>query len=372
MKNSLNCMPNQQYKLGQQWEQSYCEDLPRQVFSKKTDLAGLNNEAGAFEEFVQDNNRLDQYEKDGLAWIKKRKSTNTPRNVEGKKFERCEIRLVVEGITFMKCDFVGCRFIANRWNFVKLRDCTFTRCHFFNFHMHGCEFLDCDFELITMSPEFLELHSLAIDPVRLVKALQPNLRFLPTGKDPVVETRKFARTRAKVAGAIQRAVTETGDPDASIDSHRLATEEALKARICQHGLRVDVVNQKQVEVAQSFAKQLFASFPDRLELLLLQLSGWLTDWGKSLGKSMLFILSVIVLFAFLYYFDSMGWPLRWDFGKAVDSLLKSTDISVVAGYTSHRDVGGGTFKECIKVANLLLGLFWYSLVVSVVAKRILR
>ncbi len=294
-----------------------------------------------------------------------------PRKIRGKKFDQCEIRLVIEGVTFEGCHFVNCRFIANRWKEIKFANCRFERCHFFNLHIYGCDFVDCRFELIGISPESLALESVSIAPLKLVSALQPNLRELPDNKDPVVESLLFASTRAKVVGALHQAVVQSGNLANSLDGYRAVVTCTLKASVAQKGLRFD--ESKQAFVARGRIVHVACSLLDRIELVLIYVTGWLTDWGKSLGRAILFMLCVFVFFSLVYYFASIERVIVWDPDHAAKCIAMSFDISVVAGYTAHRKPDSSSFSlEVFKLVHLLLGVFWYSLVVSVAAKRTMQ
>ncbi len=365
-------MPDQQLSsLGKYWEQSFSKELADDVRNRPLSLVDVHSKAGGFQNAIADNNRLDRYEKHGEGWIKKRISSDVPRDIRNKRFEQCEIRLVIEGVTFEGCHFVSCRFIANRWKEIKFSNCKFERCHFFNLHISGCDFVECRFELISISPESLSLESVSIAPLELVRALQPNIRDLPAGKDPVVESLLFASTRAKVVGALHQAVLQSGNLANSLDGYRAVVTCTLEASIAQKGLRYD--KSKQADVARGRIAHIAYSLLDRMELVLINVTGWLTDWGKSLGRAILFMLCVFGFFSVVYYFASIEKAFNWDPARAANCLAMSFDISVVAGYTAHRKPDSSSFcLEAIKLVHLFLGVFWYSLVVSVASKRTMQ
>lgn len=59
-----------------------------------------------------------------------------------------------------------------------------------------------------------------------------------------------------------------------------------------------------------------------------------------------------------------------EFYYIVSSLIKSFDITFLAGYTKHVTSNDSLFKQCIVLSNMLCGLFWYAVAIPSLINKI--
>jgi hypothetical protein len=110
------------------------------------------------------------------------------------------------------------------------------------------------------------------------------------------------------------------------------------------------------------------SVPARLELLAVRASGWFSDWGRRVIRPMLFFSGVVLVFTCVYY-ELEASSARGHLGR---SLIEALNVTLVAGYTAFFVSSDSLLRHCFQTGNLLLGLFWYSLIVPTITRKILR
>jgi hypothetical protein len=114
------------------------------------------------------------------------------------------------------------------------------------------------------------------------------------------------------------------------------------------------------------------STPARLERRIVTTSGWLTQWGRSLLRAFGFFAIVVVLFASLY--AGLGWAQADERPSPpfAAHLVQALNITLVAGYTAHFDSSAPWLQQLASLINVALGIYWYSLIVPVLSRRVLR
>ena len=84
----------------------------------------------------------------------------------------------------------------------------------------------------------------------------------------------------------------------------------------------------------------------------------------------MFLTAAVLFFSLVYY----GLSLRCsaDPVQLLRSFIKAMNVTLVAGFTAYFDVSQDLLMQLVEVTNLLVGLFWYSLIVPAVTRKILR
>ena len=97
---------------------------------------------------------------------------------------------------------------------------------------------------------------------------------------------------------------------------------------------------------------------------IMQMAGFLTNWGRSPFRSVGFLLAALILFSVVYHFG---------FGKSFsEATLRALDCTFVFGYT-RRVAGEQTGAlEWIMFLNAFAGFCWYALLVPALSKRLFR
>ena len=115
-----------------------------------------------------------------------------------------------------------------------------------------------------------------------------------------------------------------------------------------------------------------ACLPARVERRIVGVSGWLTNWGRSLVRPSVFLLAVVILFAAIYCALGHGSPARGVASAIAGLVVEAINVTLLAGYTAYFDASAPLADRVAWIVNLGLGLFWYSLMIPVLARRILR
>lgn len=297
---------------------------------------------------------------------------NRPRKLGDKgetlTFRDCEIKLTISKATVQGCHFKRCQ-ISGHLTDVKFRDCTFERCHFFHARFEDCTFLDsCRFSENSVGLPHFWLKNTTISPTNFLDALATNLKHLPDGKTAEYQTYRLKKTRQELGRLVYLSTQSTAQYDIIHDAHKQLILTALKWKADRSLYRDEDEKQRDTR----WRVHAFRAV-GHAELLIAQASGWLTNWGRSLTRALVFFLVCVLVFSGLYVLFN-----RWIAGAEVSSGLlyaggaKALDVTLVAGYSAHVGTDVPVPIQLLTVLNLLFGLYWYSLIVPVVARRVIR
>jgi hypothetical protein len=107
----------------------------------------------------------------------------------------------------------------------------------------------------------------------------------------------------------------------------------------------------------------YKSFPVRVEKGAVLCGAALSDWGRDFVRPLAFVVDVVLVFGFVYHFLGDGYK---------DALIKASNITLVAGYTAYYSTAQSQVLRLIETLNLVVGLFWYSLLIPMISRRIQR
>jgi Pentapeptide repeats (9 copies) len=275
---------------------------------------------------------------------------------ERKEFRACDFPQRYERLTFVDGTFEQCCFDSGSdWDHVKFTRCQFHHCHFGMVTFSNCIFLDCLFDDITISAEHNAFVSTSISAAQFLGAATSNVKHLPPGKTAEDQLFRLKGSVAKLAHTLVASSRDEPDSDLFFEAHKefIVRQLAWKfanARSTSSGTRH--------HAAATFLLRL----PIALELALVYSGGWLTSWGRSVARPIAFFAFISTGFAVLYH---------WSFGLPLGvSTLKALDVSLVAGYTKYK--GQSNFEEVAQLVNMVLGVYWYSLVVPVLTRKTIR
>jgi hypothetical protein len=111
---------------------------------------------------------------------------------------------------------------------------------------------------------------------------------------------------------------------------------------------------------EPYGRLVLQSSPARIERRIVLLSGWLTEWGRSLLRPFGFFAATVLFFTNIYRFMDPTSAYHSAFEGWLTALIKALNITLVAGYTAHFDASSSLINQSVCVANLSLGIFWYS------------
>lgn len=283
-------------------------------------------------------------------------------------FKRCWFSGALTEQDVKDWEFEECTFDQSSWERIKFTRCKFVKCHFHNVKFEDCKFMEtCVFKNNSASAETLILKDTLLNPTDFLQSIATNLEFLPAGVDAVYQKTRLIETKANLAFLLYVS-TKDG---ANISFYNAAQKELIlsesRSRIERHRFAQDSRQNPQTKLV--FWRK---TFIPRVEMFVVCVAGLFTDWGKSVVIP-LFVMGLIVCVFMIVYFVQC-FPIVEGEGVeiALKSLVKSVNITLVAGYTSYFDRGSSLLRQLIEVVNLILGILSYSLIIPVLARRVLR
>ena len=151
--------------------------------------------------------------------------------------------------------------------------------------MVRCQFLaTCKFIKITASAELFRIESTAISASSFLGALTTNLGHLPSNVSKEYQLYRLHKTREKLAKLIFDSTKDEPDIDFYFEAYKELTLAMLRAKVERNRYNFRHSEPKRSNPLKFFV----SSLPARLELLAIALSGWFSDWGRSLVRPMLF------------------------------------------------------------------------------------
>jgi hypothetical protein len=282
-------------------------------------------------------------------------------NAAGKKFSDCNFRGFLEKGSLTDCVFVGCYFVGTHWKTVKFSGCTFERCHFLHADFINCRFVDCNFSDISVSAEHFTCESTEVDVREFLEGLSTNLRHLPERTSVDYQKSRLIRDKAKIARILYRSNQELFGRQ-YFASHRELILYSIRAEIEEKRFDEAVVRARPIRRSRiSFLRKTWAYYVD---LLAVRAAGGLTDWGQSITRPLVFILTIMCVFCVVYLL-AFGVSYKW-------AAVRSVEVSLVAGYTAHVTEKDSAALRVVTLLNLIVGIYWYSLIVPVVTRKFLR
>lgn len=279
-------------------------------------------------------------------------------HLKNRDFVSCDFRLSLYRSSFENCTFRDCDFSQHTWTEVSFTNCTFERCNFVLWTFDSCSFLNtCKFAEITFAHHKVNLQNTAISASSFLAAIVTNVENLPPDVDKEYQEHRLVGSKLGIAVAIYQSTKDVANLEYYFEAYKELRLATLR---------------KNVEFAQypistaRFARfrALIASLGPRLELLLAEVTGGLTNWGQSVVLPLEFALWVFLFFIVIYglFADT----------SLVGAIQQSFNITIVAGYTFHLDADDAWHLKMLKAINLIFGLFWYSLLIPTVVRRVLR
>ncbi|WP_065890197.1 MULTISPECIES: anti-phage Hailong system effector protein HalA [unclassified Pseudomonas] len=286
-------------------------------------------------------------------------------NCKGKNFDECDFNgeYISEAprqeISFGKCTFTRCDFESSVWRGVKFSECRFDKCSFTLSEFQDCTFYQCEWVDITLSGTATKLpNTLISNPYNFINSAYTNLDrkvLSENKKDPDYQKMRLEGTKAKFSRVILKNAENHGDEDAYYDAIKTYLNQSLKSRI---HVSVYEIKKKKGYFRQSL--NLFAAF---FELLILNISGTVNCWGKSIARPAIIGISITLIFGIIY-----GIMLE-DLNRG---LIKGFDITFLVGYTKHSERTTPGHMQLLYGLNAFFGLWWYAVLVPTIINRISR
>lgn len=287
--------------------------------------------------------------------------SSSRRTITGINFDYCDFfgDFTSLDVSFQKCTFTRCDFGGTVWKGAKFSNCTFERCSLTMTEFQSCQFYNCNWSKITMSGNEMRLiDTLINNPRKFIASAYTNIDFevLEKNKKSVsYQKMRLENTKAKVARSIYLSAEGRGDEKAYYEGLRTYINQSNWARVREafynlSGRKDVFVNG--VRVAGGM-----------IEFLIINLSGFINAWGRSIVRPAFIGLAVMLGFGLLYGFLS---------GNYYQGILQGFDITFLVGYTKHAMVDKSLTDQALYATNAFLGLWWYAILVPTVINRLSR
>lgn len=281
------------------------------------------------------------------------------------QFHRCDLRGDFKEINFKEVVFELCDFRGSVWSRVKFSKCHFRQCNFSYVTFNSCLFFDCRFSNNTASAEYFETAQTTIPATAFLDGLTPNTKHYPNNtkdeKDFIeYQIYRHRKTSAKLARIIHASTDKCPDPDIFSEAHKEVVLRSLNAKLEESRWSGDK--------KAYWLSSLVRSIPICVDIAVTWVSSLLTDWGRSIIRPLCFFATLVVIFSCFYH--SMQWTSAIHATSWPQAVRRAIDISLVAGYTRHSS--GTEAFEWIAFVNASLGIYWYTLIVPAIIKRVMR
>jgi hypothetical protein len=392
---------------GNWWEATYTDD-PSQVPIVKLDLGAARKK-----EDEPNSGFSKSFSRQIVAG-----NDNEIKKISSYTFEQCDFTQRYEKLNFEDCTFSGCRFDTNSiFVSAKFSNCKFRDCHFGYVTFQGCKFNNCEFSRNTAAADYLILERTSINASKFLDGLTTNLKHVHEKERIEYQQYKLAKSLAKIAQTIFVSTKEESDQDLFFEAHKQATLRWTKWKAARKKYKEDG---RLVEVGTSWKqppKHCCLWFwtnrvTNNIDYCITYISGFFTDWGRSIARPATFFVALVLSFSGIYYYSIGDWcdekahvetatgsgiskvicaeteqdssfPNRKNYHcreySRTDALIRAVDVSLVAGYTKYSLQSDGSsvdshygWLRLVTFVNMIIGLYWYALIIPVILRRIVR
>jgi hypothetical protein len=283
--------------------------------------------------------------------------------VEGQTFTDCDFQgffVFATQMILKNCRFEGCDLALTTWENVKFSRCTFRRSSLGQTIFKRCEFRDCIWENVGFSPNETTLEqTLVTNPEDCVASAYTNLDQAvlgPRGVRPEKQAYKLEATRSTIARILLRNLQDVGDEETYYRAVKVFELQQAKARrdraiynvkFGEDGSRI----RNSISAALWFCDEYF-----------LRTFGALNGWGASVARPLGALgVSVLIFAAFYALLDSTSTD---------NPLLRSFDISVLAGYTNYGSESG--LIVLVQAVQLAISVVLYTVGFATIVSRFSR
>lgn len=327
-------------------------------------------------------------------------------NIEYKKFEKCDFSGNNGGkkMTFKNCSFLLCYFSFSEFNDVNFINCEFESCSLSQSKFYRCIFdEDCSFYKISITGKSIIFTQTEISACKLLNNIyKPYLHreelYNEKGLNKVIEDYRMNKSILKLSKTIMES-NKTSSDDLFFDSVKNIFLKKINEKKSHNKKRIfdltESIENKKKEVLNKRDKALFFIIKSKMKIFLLKARrptffldkavmktfGTMNCWGGSLPRVFLFGIGILLFYALIYGLMDGGFAYTMKDGITgitevkplyyiVNSLLKSFDITFLAGYTKHVTMYDSITKQAVLLSNMLIGLFWYSVLIPTLINKI--
>ena len=286
-------------------------------------------------------------------------------NCKDKSFDECDFvgEYISEAprqeISFGKCRFERCDFEGSVWRSVKFSECIFEKCSFTLTEFHDCTFYKCEWTDITLSGTETKLpNTLITNPTKFINSAYTNLDkhiLNEKKKDFEYQKMRLEGTKAKLSRVILKNAENHGDDDAYYDAIKTYLKQSIKSKM--------QISSYEIKKKKGYLKQSLNLVAGFFELLILNITGAVNCWGKSIARPALIGMLITLSFGSIYGFIANDFKL---------GLVKGFDITFLVGYTKHSLPTCPLLMQALYGLNAFFGLWWYAILVPTLINRVSR
>ncbi len=290
---------------------------------------------------------------------------NVSTHFKGITFTECDFfgyfNQVGRVITFVDCTFIKCDFGLTTWEKTKFTNCRFISTSLTQATFDQCEFREIHWEKIGLSGNETRLFDCIFDhPEAFIQSAWTNtdLEVLRNhNKSHYYQLAKLENEKSVLSRIIFNGLQRVGTEEAFY--------QASKTNLRQQGrtkLSWNIYNYKNDNTKNSILK-LIPIFGVYTENILIDIFGFINNWGASILRPLLLMFLVIVAFSAIYYM--FGYPY-------LSAFAKSFEITLVAGYTKGAAAWVPPCVRLIEWMNLVFGIGIYTVLFATIVARICR
>lgn len=334
------------------WEPTYNPELVGKMHKGEWSFA---NDRGPFQRIF--------FGDDLTAYIDESNS----RVIRGIAFQSCDFQGFFRSesqIVFDDCKFSDCDLALTTWVNVKFSRCYFDKSSFGMTTFNGCEFRDCKWSELGLSPNETTLNQTLIsNPSEFIKSASTNLDEDVLKKYKARKLNQICKletTKATVARQILKSFEKSGDERAYYNAVKTFELQQARGRIYESvRISTDVKSTPWKRLISAGALPFWS-----LEFVILMSVGWITGWGASILRPIIFSVATWGIFGELYKY----WP---DTSIKTFPFQRATDISLLAGYTNYH-AETNALAVSIQNAHLAISCFLYAVTFATLLSRFSR
>lgn len=324
------------------------------------------------------------------------------------KFDSCDFSGSNLGkkITIKNCEFHLCYFSFSRFNDVNFVNCKFNSCSFSQSRFYRCIFDEnCKFYNLSISGSSTKFEDTEINAISFFKKTYEAFNEKPESyKDLNLpeEEYRLAKSIVKLSRNILASTQSCSNDDFYYSSLKNLCLKKINEKKYYNLKRIATlssnIEEKKVECKTTESKEIWyiltSSFKVKclkarqhtyhIEKIIVKLFGFMNNWGGSIQRVLAIGFAILMAYSVLYFVMDKGWVNYATDTEGVkiahvhtesiyfffSSLIKSFDITFLAGYTKHISNHDSLFKQYVLLSNMLIGLFWYAVAIPSLINKI--
>lgn len=341
--------------------------------------------------------------------IKSNKSTPDKNLLVNKvDFDKCDFSGNNGGkkITFQDCKFHECYFSFSEFNDTSFKNCKFESCSFSQSKFFRCVFDSrCIFYRISLSGGTISFENTEINATKFFRDVykpynEKKELYASKNKKEHVEEYLLSKSIVKLSRKILASNQSCANDELYYNSVKnlylqklnekqqynkntfMESIENIRSKKkyskSRQNKETKYIIKESLKVVFFYLKNL--ALP--LEKKITQIFGFVNGWGGSLQRMFFIGLCILFVFSIIYSIMDLGYVTYKSsngitekihvegYYYIMSSIIKSFDITFLAGYTKHISNTDGLFKQFTILSNMLMGLFWYAVAIPSLINKI--